>query len=173
MLKNRNRTALIWAATLAAALGPFSALNAQEGDGMGLSEGQTNRVVQLLESGFDTCSKVEVLYRADCFQQVYRSGAKVLSNNAGYWEAEVALTRVGRNLYSFVRANTDSSADRIRSGGFRLKAITQESLPQAVDIYRKNVALAGQVLRSGSPAEQKYFEPIADLVDEHLAAIPK
>ncbi|WP_073251399.1 hypothetical protein [Shimia gijangensis] len=140
---------------------------------MGLSEAQTHRVVEMLRTGFDICATVEVLYRADCFQQVYAGGAKLLSNNAGYWEAEVALARVGRNLYNFMRANTDKNAKKLRQDGMRLKAITPEALPAAVDIYRTNVERAEQLLRAGSTVELKYFEPIAELVEKHLGDIPK
>ena len=163
----------LYAAAVAVAAMPFAGLHAQDGDGMGLSGSQTHRVVGVLDSGFETCASVEVLYRADCFQQVYSSGAKLLSNNAGYWEAEVALARVGRNLYNFVRANTDSKAKKIRRDGFRMKAITSESLPAAIETYRANVERAVELLRSGSGAELTYFEPIAAVVEEHLGAMPK
>ena len=163
----------IYAAAIVVAAMPFGALNAQDGDGMGLSGSQTHRVVEVLGSGFETCASVEILYRADCFQQVYSSGAKLLSNNAGYWEAEVALARVGRNLYNFVRANTDTKAKKLRQDGFRMKAITSDSLPAAIDTYRTNVERAVVLLRSGSGAELKFFEPIAAVVEDHLEAIPK
>ncbi len=168
----QNRLKLYAAAVVVAAM-PFASLHAQDGDGMGLSGSQTQRVVEVLGNGFETCASVEVLYRADCFQQVYASGAKLLSNNAGYWEAEVALARVGRNLYNFVRVNTDPKAKRIRQSGFRMKAITVESLPAAIDTYRSNVQRAVDLLRSGSGAELKFFEPIAAVVEKHLEAIPK
>ena len=161
------------AIAVVASMTPFDALNAQDGDGMGLSRAQTHRVVEVLKVGFNTCASVDVLYRADCFQQVYAGGAKLLSNNAGYWEAEVALARVGRHLYNFVRANNDPSADRIRKDGMRMKAITPEALPAAVEIYRTNVERAESLLRSGSEFEAKYFGPIADLVEKHLEDIPE
>lgn len=163
----------LYAAAIVVAAMPLAGLHAQDGDGMGLSGSQTHRVVEVLGSGFETCASVEVLYRVDCFQQVYSSGAKLLSNNAGYWEAEVALARVGRNLYNFVRANTDPKAKRIRQDGFRMKAITSESLPAAIETYRTNVERAVVLLRSGSGAELKFFEPIAAVVEDHLEAIPK
>ncbi|WP_299351841.1 hypothetical protein [uncultured Shimia sp.] len=170
MVKTRN----VLSGAVFAALAAFGgAGNAQDGDGMGLSDTQTNRVLSQMAPGLETCAGVEIAYRPDCFQQVYRSGARLLSNNAGYWEAEVALTRVGRNLYNFVRANGDSSADRIREGGFRLKAVTASSLPEAGALYRDNAAKAEDILRSGSAAETKYFEPIAELVGKYKDAIPQ
>lgn len=162
------------AAILAAALLPVaSGALAQEGDGMGLSQAQTRRVVELLDTGFDTCARVEILYRLDCFRQVYSGGAKLLSSNAGYWEAEIALARVGRNLYDFMRANADPKASKLRENGYRMKAITPASLPEAIAVYRTNVARAEELLRSGSATELKYFAPIADLVETHLGDIPK
>ena len=148
-------------------------LNAQDGDGMGLSDTQTTRVTEIMAPGLKACAGVEVVYRPDCFQQVYRTAARQLGSNAGYWEAEVALTRVGRNLYNFVRANTDKKASKIKAGGFRLKAVTEASLPEAGRIYQDNVAKAEDILRSGSAAEKRYFEPIADLVGKYDTAIPR
>lgn len=156
-------------AALAFASAPIHA----QGDGMGLSESQTRRVAEMMDTGFTACAKAEVLYRPDCYQQVYRSAAKALGSNAGYWEAEVAMTRVGRNLYTFVRANTDSKAGRIRAGNYRVKAIKKESLPLAGAVYQDSVAKAEAILRSGSSAEQKFFKPFADLIAEHKTAVPR
>lgn len=147
-------------------------VTAQDGDGMGLSDTQTTRVTEIMGPGLKTCSQVEVVYRPDCFQQVYRAAARQLGSNAGYWEAEVALTRVGRNLYNFVRANTDRKASKIKAGGFRLKAVTEASIGEAGKIYQDNVSKAEDILRSGSSAEQRYFKPIADLVGKYDKAIP-
>ncbi|WP_353339115.1 hypothetical protein [Pelagimonas sp. KU-00592-HH] len=142
------------------------AARAQDSGGVGLSQSQTLKVVSILKEGFETCSKVAPAYKVDCFQQSYRAGAKVLSHNAGYWEAEVALTRVSRNLYQFVRANTDTSVGRLREGGFRMKAVTQEAMPQARKVFRQNVARAETLLRDVSPSEAKYFAPIADVIGQ-------
>jgi hypothetical protein len=150
---------------VALCLGSFAA-RAQDGGGVGLSQTQTAKVVSILEEGFETCSKVVAEYKVDCLQQSYRAGAKVLSHNAGYWEAEVALPRVSRILYQFVRANTDTSAGRLREGGFRMKAVTQEAMPQARKVFRQNVARAETLLRDVSPSEAKYFTPIADVIGQ-------
>lgn len=143
------------------------AAQAQDSGGIGLTNSQTFQVVGILREGFETCAKVPSRYQVDCFQQTYRSGAKVLSHNAGYWEAEVALTRVSRNLYQFVRANTDTSAGRLREGGFRMKAVTEEMMPQARKVFRQNVARAELLLRDVSPGEAVFFQPIADLVGQY------
>ncbi|MEQ9695082.1 hypothetical protein [Shimia sp. SDUM112013] len=145
---------------------------AQGADGSGLSHDQTNRVVTILDTGFRTCLKVEPVYRIDCFSQVYRNGSKLLANNASYWEAEVALTRVGRNLYSFQRANTDSSKGRVRTDGYRLKAVTPASMPEAEALYATNVSRAEELLRSGNKAEQTFFGPIADEVAKFPELVP-
>ncbi|WP_127114940.1 hypothetical protein [Shimia sediminis] len=159
-------------AALVALIATSSSVIAQ-GDGMGLSDAQTSQVTEIMGPGLDACSKVDVVYRPDCFQQVYRNASRQLGSNAGYWEAEVALTRVGRNLYNFVRSNTDRNGDKIKAGGFRLKPVTAESLPEAGQIYQDNVAKAEQILRGGSSAEQRYFKPIADLVSKYATAIPR
>jgi hypothetical protein len=143
------------------------AAKAQDSGGIGLSQTQTSKVVSILKEGLETCAKVAPVYKVDCYHQSYRAGAKVVSNNAGYWEVDVALTRVSRNLNRFVRSNTDPSAGRVREGGFRLKAITQESVPQARKVLRQNVARAENLLRDVSPDEAKYFAPIADLIGQY------
>lgn len=144
----------------------------QGSDGAGLSPSQTARVVSILDTGFSSCLKAPPVNRMDCFSQVYRNASKLLANNASYWEAEVALTRVGRNLYTFVRANTDSKAGRIRHEGFRMKAVVETAMPEAEKLYETNVARAVVLLRSGAEAEQAYFGPIADVVAEYPKLVP-
>ena len=139
---------------------------------MGLSSAQTTQVTEFMAPALKLCAEADVVYRPDCFHQVYRAAARQLGSNAGYWEAEVALTRVGRNLYNFVRTNTDKKASKIRVDGFRVKAVTTSSLADAGRIYQDNVTQAEKILRSGSAAEKKYFEPIADLVGKYSKAIP-
>lgn len=170
--------ALNWTRFGGAALAALIALGAgaamaQDGSGLGLSDTQTNRVVESMRPGMETCAKVDTVYRVDCFQQVYRAAARLLGSNAGYWEAEVALTRVGRNLSNFVRENGDSSADKIKAGGMRLKPVTKASLPDAGRVYQDNVTRAEDDLRGGTAMEQKYFAPIADLVGQYRTALPR
>ncbi|MBU2944196.1 hypothetical protein Q4525_12260 [Shimia thalassica] len=144
----------------------------QGADGAGLSPSQTARVVSILDTGFTSCASAAPVYRLDCFSQVYRNGSKLLANNASYWEAEVALTRVGRNLYTFVRANTDAKAGRIRLEGFRLKAVSEAKMPEAEKLYATNIARAIVLLSGGGEAEETFFGPIADEVAKYPKLIP-
>lgn len=166
-----HRRKVVCGAALAALVAASGPLNAQ-GDGMGLSVAQTDRVINLMAPGMEACAEVDVVYRPDCFQHVYRNAARQLGSNAAYWEAEVALTRVGRNLYNFVRASTDTKEKKIKVAGFRLKPVTKASVADAGRIYQDNVSKAESILRGGSSAEQKFFGPIADLVAKYAKAIP-
>ena len=66
-------------------------VTAQDGDGMGLSDTQTTRVTEIMGPGLKTCAEVEVVYRPDCFQQVYRAAARQLGRN-WYWYSRLAVT---------------------------------------------------------------------------------
>lgn len=147
-------------------------VSAQGAEGLGLSPSQTARVVGVMDEGFQSCVTAPVLYQSDCFSQVYRSGSKILGSNAGYWEAEVALTRVSRNTTAFVRANTDKSAGRIRVGAFKVKAIQADALNEAKMSYAQDATRAAKLLTSGSATESKYFKPISDLVMQYNALRP-
>ncbi|TCK99313.1 hypothetical protein BXY66_3815 [Shimia isoporae] len=148
-------------AILAIAAG--SAARAEQGD-MGFSNSQTERTVSTFLSGIEGCAEAPPVYRVDCFQQAYAGTVRVISNASAYWEAEVALTRINRNLYSFVRANTDKSLGRERYN-FRVRAVTEAALPEAQALYAQSVDQAVAIMRGGNSAEVKYFKPLADAVE--------
>ncbi|MEC8195693.1 MAG: hypothetical protein VX228_05070 [Pseudomonadota bacterium] len=132
---------------------------------IGFSDQQTKRTVDVFDFGVNECAKVEMVYRIDCLRQTYSQTVRVISKASVYWEAEVALTRVNRGLYSFVRANTDSDLGRERVNGGRIKAVTEASLPQAIQLYMAAADRAAEVMRGGSKVETDYFGPIADAVE--------
>ncbi|MBO9478436.1 hypothetical protein J7382_12890 [Shimia sp. R11_0] len=130
----------------------------------GFSNEQTKRTVDTFTYGIEQCATVDVVYRLDCLRQTYSQTVRVISKASVYWEAEVALTRVNRGLYSFVRANMDAEVGRARVNGGRIKAVTEESLPQARAQYMAAVDRAAEEMRSGSSVEARYFEPIAEAI---------
>lgn len=138
---------------------------ADEGSDLGFSDSQTDRAVEVFQSGAAACADAPVIYRVDCLQQVYSGTVRMISKASAYWEAEVALTRVGRSLYSFVRANTDKAAGKQKIGGYRSKGVSEASLPAARALYVQNLDKALGVMRSGSTSETRYFGPIADAVE--------
>jgi hypothetical protein len=140
-------------------------------DDIGFSDQQTKRTVDIFTYGVGECAKVEKVYRIDCLRQTYSQTVRVISKASVYWEAEVALTRVNRGLYSFVRANTDSNLGRERVNGGRIKAITEASLPQATQLYLAGADKAAEVMRSGSSIEVRYFSPIADAIEASKALL--
>ncbi|MGR3713478.1 MAG: hypothetical protein ACU0A6_10210 [Shimia sp.] len=136
-----------------------------EEDDLGFSTSQTNRAVSAFSKGIAGCNAAPPVYRVDCIQQVYGSTVRVIANASAYWEAEVALTRVNRGLYQFVRANADKSLGKEKFGSYRTRAITEAALPQAQAIYADSVDKAVAVMRGGNTSEVKYFGPLADAVE--------
>ncbi|WP_353315105.1 hypothetical protein [Shimia sp. NS0008-38b] len=133
-------------------------------DDFGFSDQQTKRTVDTFTYGVEQCATVDVVFRIDCLRQTYSQTVRVISKASVYWEAEVALTRVNRGLYSYVRANTDDNISRVRVNGGRIKALTDASIPQATALYFDAVDKAAAVMRGGSPSETRYFEPIAEAI---------
>lgn len=136
---------------------------AEQGD-MGFSNSQTDRTLSTLQAGLDGCMEAPPVFRVDCFQQAYVGTIRVISNASAYWEAEVAMTRISRNLYSFIRANTDKDLGKERYY-FRVRAITEAALPEAQALYAQSVDQAVAVMRGGNTSEVKYFKPLADAVE--------
>lgn len=134
-------------------------------DDSSLSEVQVQRAVSVFEDGAANCRKAPMNYRVDCFQQVFGKTSRIFNKASAYWEAEVALTRVSRNLFSFVRANTDKSLGREKINGARIKPVTEASLPKAKQLYVASVDKAVAVLRGGNAYENRYFEPMAVAVE--------
>ncbi|MCP4820688.1 MAG: hypothetical protein GY883_15970 [Shimia sp.] len=135
---------------------------AEQGD-MGFSSSQTERAVSTLKTGLDGCMEAPPIYRVDCFQQAYVGTVRVIANASAYWEAEVAMTRISRNLYSFIRANTDKSLGKERYN-FRVRAISEAALPEAQALYAQSVDQAVAIMRGGNASEMKYFQPLAETV---------
>lgn len=150
--------------TLALGLGLAGiAAQAEQGD-MGFSDSQTERAVSTLRAGLDGCMEAPPVFRVDCFQQAYVGTVRVIANASAYWEAEVAMTRISRNLYSFVRANTDRSLGKERYY-FRVRGISESALPEAQALYAQSVDQAVAILRGGNSSEVRYFKPLADAVE--------
>lgn len=149
---------------IALALGAAVPALAQGLGGAGFSSVQTARVVDGLAEDFQVCRKVNVVYRLDCYRQAYSAGARILSNNAAYWEAKVALIRVDRQLGAVLSANSDRSASRLRAGGRRFNAIASAAVPEVAAAFQEAISRAESLLRSGTAAEISNFAPIADVV---------
>ena len=132
--------------------------------GAGFSAVQTDRVAQSLSADIALCRTVAAPYGPDCYRQAYSAAARILSNNAAYWEAKVALQRVDRQLSAFLSEATDRSARRLKAGGRRLVAVEPARLTEAAALLAEATARAETLLRSGSPAERTHFAAIADAV---------
>ncbi|PSL18153.1 hypothetical protein [Shimia abyssi] len=149
----------------------FAATFAVAQDDQGLSKVQIDRAVQSFDSGAQVCANADAVYRLDCFQQVFSRTARVFGRASAYWEADVALTRVSRNLFSFVRANTHEALGRQKMNGSRVKPITEASVPEATALYRTNVDRAAADLVSGSKYEADFFRPISDVILKYSDAL--
>ncbi|WP_152926545.1 hypothetical protein [Shimia sp. SK013] len=157
-------TKLLSIAVLAVGILSASNSGAEEGD-IGFSASQTDRTVAAFSKGIEGCMEAPPVFRVDCFQHAYSSTVRVIANASAYWEAEVALTRVNRTLYQFVRANTDKSLGKERYGSFKPRAINESVLAEAQALYADLVDKAVAIMRGGSSSELKYFQPLADAVE--------
>ncbi|THH36666.1 hypothetical protein E4Z66_06865 [Aliishimia ponticola] len=155
----------VWAIICVALTFGNSAL-AQGLESGGLSEAQTHRVVAAIESVFETCARIDPVYRPDCAGRALQRGAGKISNNPGYWEAEVALTRAVRSLAKIVRDHEDEDARSLREDGYRFKPVRADRLRevtiQGAEVFRRLEA----DFASGTASETLYFAPIVRLLEE-------
>ncbi|WP_422047735.1 hypothetical protein [Shimia sp.] len=149
-------------AAMIAVLALAGAVSAEEDNGF--SEHQTKRAVDTFTYGAEQCATLDPIYRVDCLRQAYSQTVRVVANASVYWEAEVALTRVNRGLYAFVREHLDKNVDRVRVNGGRIKAVTADSVPVAQALYGDGVDRAVAAMRGASSLEVRYFEPIAQVL---------
>lgn len=133
-------------------------------DDNGFSEHQTKRAVDTFEAAAKACETLDPVYRVDCLRQAYSQTVRIVANASVYWEAEVALTRVNRGLYAFVREHLDRNVARVRVNGGRIKAVTPASVPVAQQLYMDGVDRAVAAMRGASSLEVRYFEPIAQAI---------
>ncbi|MBO9474195.1 hypothetical protein J7413_11655 [Shimia sp. R10_1] len=150
-----------WLRGIAAAAILFLAGPVFADDDNGFSEHQTKRAVDTFEAASAACATLDPVFRVDCLRQAYSQTVRVVANASVYWEAEVALTRVNRGLYAFVREHLDRSVARVRVNGGRIKAVTPASVPLAQQLYRDGVDRAVAAMRGASSLEVRYFEPIS------------
>ncbi len=130
----------------------------------GITLEQSQRVADTLDDGVAACLQVPITYQPDCVGQVFRDAARQLANNADYWEAEVALTRVSRNAAMLVRSMKDEDADRLRHDGNRLRAVTSPA--GGVQYLGDLVTEAAGTVRSLSAYEVRLFAPIAEALND-------
>ena len=133
----------------------------------GLSRGidieQSQKVAIALEQGVAACLDVPLAYRPDCTGYAFRQATRQIDNNADYWEADVALTRVVRKTERLVLSMKDNSAERLRHDGFRLRAVT--SPVGAMAFVRETVVEAAGQMETLSPYEKRLFAPIFAALD--------
>ncbi|TNF57215.1 MAG: hypothetical protein EP307_14390 [Rhodobacteraceae bacterium] len=146
------------------ALAPVPA-PAQGFDGAGLSDRQTTLVTEVLAEGLASCGELDIAYRFDCFRETTRAAARRVSSNAAYWEVEIALTRISRNLGQWVQDFRDPDAASIRHDGARRTAVSASAIPSLTAATRRLIEDAAGNIRRASGREGTYFEPIADLIE--------
>lgn len=154
--------ALVLTILLAVALtGEARAQGAGQG---GVNPSQTAKVVTTLEDMFAACREITMPYRPDCLSRALQRAAGKISNNPGYWEAHVALTRASRSLTRLVRDNEDPDADWIRVEGYRLKAVREQVLPGLRAAGEEIMARAERDMENLSAYEREAFAPITALL---------
>lgn len=144
---------------------------AQGYDGAGLAPAQTERLLGALREGLQLCARAEPIFRTDCLSGAFRTAARKVGNNAAYWEADVALTRISRRLAALQRAAPDPAGRRVRLEGERLSAIDPRALPEASAMLRAQIARARDDLARASAAEAAHFAPISDLLGRFVGLL--
>lgn len=124
----------------------------------GIEIEQSQKVADTLERGVSACFALPLAYRPDCTGYAFRDAAKQIGNNADYWEADVALTRVVRKTERMVQSMKDDQAERVRHDGYRLRAVTSPT--GAMAFVRQTVQDATAQMETLSPHEKRLFAPI-------------
>lgn len=170
ILSNAQTTVsgLIFAAMLASASSPAYAEGPAD---RGLNDSKTRQVVHLLEEDFAACSDVALSYLPDCYRRAFGNASALLTDNAAYWEAEIALSGLSRSFGSFVRAHENPDQPRIGGFGSRLRGVRADDMVRAMTLVKQEIGAAEADLRRGTPAEIRYFAPIADLLGEALKSL--
>ena len=154
--------ALVLSLLVAVALtGEVRAQGAGQG---GVSPYQTDKVVSTLANMFAACREISVPYRPDCLSRALQRAAGKISNNPGYWEAHVALTRASRSLTHLVRDYEDGDAGRIRVEGYRIIAVRERALPGLRAAGEEIMARAERDMENVSAYEREAFAPIVALL---------
>ena len=139
-------------------------LRAQGADHGGVNLYQTEKVISALSDMFAACRETEIVFRPDCLSRAFQRAASKISNNPGYWEAHVALTRASRSLIQIVRSSMDSDAGRVRVEGYRLTAVSEAALPGVSRAIEDVIARVQQDLEALQPRERDAFAPIVTVI---------
>lgn len=134
------------------------------GSKTGLSRSTTKSVVRAIERGIRDCTRLDTVYRYDCYRQSYGKAAATLSGNPAYAEAEAALRRVESTLANVVARNTDATASPKRQRGKSFVAIQPAAAPQAKARFRGALEEAETVLLRASAEPGDDFARIAAAV---------
>ena len=159
-MSGRARLALAVLACLAT--GPVVA---QGQDWAGLDATQTARVAEDLRDGLSRCAKVPEVFVHDCVRATARHAARKLSNNAAYWEVEVALTRISRRLDQWVRSVEDPAGARLSHDGTRLRAVSATAIPELDALTLALIEEARVNILNAAPGELPFFLPIASALE--------
>lgn len=134
------------------------------GSKSGLSRGTTNSVVRAIQRGIKDCTRLDTVYRYDCYRQSYGKAAATISGNPAYAEAEAALRRVESTLANVVARNKDAAASPKRQRGKTYTPIQPAAAPKAKAQFRSALAEAETVLLRASASPGDDFAQIAAAV---------
>lgn len=134
-------------------------------DWAGLDANQTARVAEDLRADLSSCREVPEVFVHDCVRAAARHAARKMSNNAAYWEVEVALTRISRRLDQWVRSVEDEGGARLSHDGTRLRAVTAAALPELDALTHALIEEARANILNAAPEELPFFLPIASALE--------
>ena len=134
----------------------------------GLSVAQTNRTVVGLERSLAICAEVTPAYQMDCHAQSFRNAVVRLRNNPAYWEAEVAIHRISRNLRLFARHHSDPDAGRLKKASMRMRAVLKNKIAEGQNMQRMEMEKAIQSMSDVSTQEARHFSLMINVIKHHL-----
>lgn len=121
----------------------------------GVTKGTTNRVVRLLNRGFQGCQRLEWVYRYDCYRSTYSSAINQIARNRAYDDIREVLTEVEQSLTRTVTRNTDPGVRNKRRGVNVYRPIKPSALPRAKQEFTAALQRAEtKLLRSASKGDR-------------------
>ena len=131
---------------------------------LAFSEATTDRIVHRLESGFETCRRLDAVYRTDCYRKTYRDAAAEMNGKPDYYDAQVALRSVEATLGGVVSQYSDYGRPRVWVRGRSYVAIAPAAVKTAAKVYSKAATEAETVLLRATGHAAEHYARIARAV---------
>lgn len=135
------------------------------GASAGLSKATTRKVIRFLTRDFERCTRLDKVYRYDCYRFTYKLAADQMVGNSAYADAFKAVKLVQDRLTQIVDENRDTTKPPVRRGLQQFKAIKPEAVPRSKQQLTQALDEAETILlRSASQSGNVHFARIAEAV---------